>query len=73
VTRGKLASLVPVPPDLRLAELGDLSGTFGALAVACQTAYTALGMSESDAAGLPTAVSIAALEDAVVTRRTTRG
>jgi predicted NBD/HSP70 family sugar kinase len=73
VTRGKLASLVPVPPDLRLAELGDLSGTFGALAVACQTAYTTLGMSESDAAGLPTAVSIAGLEEAVVARRTTRG
>jgi predicted NBD/HSP70 family sugar kinase len=58
VTRSKLAELVPVVPDLRLAELGDQSGTLGAFAVACQTAYVTLGMSESDAAGLPPAPAL---------------
>jgi predicted NBD/HSP70 family sugar kinase len=72
VTRGKLAALVPIAPDLRLAKLGDLSGTLGALAVACQTAYTGLGMSESDAAGLPAAVSVAGLQEAADVRWTTR-
>jgi predicted NBD/HSP70 family sugar kinase len=57
-TRSKLAELVPMAPDLRLAELGDQSGTLGALAVACQTAYVALGMSESDAAALPPAPAL---------------
>jgi predicted NBD/HSP70 family sugar kinase len=72
VTRGKLAALVPIAPDLRLAKLGDLSGTLGALALACQTAYTGLGMSESDAAGLPAAVSVAGLQEAADVRWTTR-
>jgi predicted NBD/HSP70 family sugar kinase len=63
VVRRRLGELVPATPDLRLAELGDLSGTLGALAVACQTAYEALGVSASDAASLPPAGPLARLWD----------
>jgi predicted NBD/HSP70 family sugar kinase len=64
MTRQRLAELLPdPPPDLRLASLGDLSGTLGALAVAYQTAYRALGIAEEDAAGLPSAAALASLWD----------
>jgi hypothetical protein len=39
------------------------SGTLGALAVACQTAYAALGVSAADAAGLPPAGALTRLWD----------
>jgi predicted NBD/HSP70 family sugar kinase len=62
LTRQRLAELLPAPPpELRLASLGDLSGTLGALTVAYQNAYRALGMTESDAAGLPPAAALARL------------
>jgi predicted NBD/HSP70 family sugar kinase len=52
-TGRRLRELLPVAPELRLAELGDLSGAFGAVAAACQAAYCQLGIAESDAAVLP--------------------
>jgi predicted NBD/HSP70 family sugar kinase len=62
LTRQRLAELLPdPPPELRLASLGDLSGTLGALTVAYQSAYRALGMTESDAAGLPPAAALSRL------------
>jgi predicted NBD/HSP70 family sugar kinase len=62
MARQRLAELLPDPqPDLRLASLGDLSGTLGALAVAYQTAYRALGITVSDAAGLPPADALSRL------------
>ena len=60
----RLAELLPYPPpDLRLASLGDLSGTLGALAVAYQTAYQAVGITEADAAALPPAAALSRLWD----------
>jgi glucokinase len=61
VVRRRLGELVPAVPDLRLAELGDLSGTLGALAVGCQAAFGALGVSATDAAGLPPAAPLTRL------------
>jgi predicted NBD/HSP70 family sugar kinase len=62
LTRRRLAELLPDPtPELRLASLGDLSGTLGALTVAYQTAYRTLGITESDAAGLPPAAALSRL------------
>jgi predicted NBD/HSP70 family sugar kinase len=62
MARQRLAELLPgPPPDLRLASLGDLSGTLGALTVAYQSAYRELGVSESDAAGLPPDARLAPL------------
>jgi hypothetical protein len=57
----RLNGLVPAAPELRLACLGDLSGALGALAVAFQTAYLALGVTEADVAGLPPAVPLSGL------------
>jgi predicted NBD/HSP70 family sugar kinase len=51
--RRRLGELLPVPPELRLAELGDRSGAFGAVVAACQAAYAGLGITEADAAHLP--------------------
>jgi predicted NBD/HSP70 family sugar kinase len=63
-TSGLLAELLPnPPPDLRLASLGDLSGTLGALVVGYQTAYRALGIAAADAAGLPSADALSRLWD----------
>jgi predicted NBD/HSP70 family sugar kinase len=62
MARARLAELLPdPPPDLRLASLGDLSGTLGALVVAYRTAYRELGISESDAAPLPPTARLARL------------
>jgi predicted NBD/HSP70 family sugar kinase len=62
MVRGRLAELLPYPPpDLRLASLGDLSGTLGALVVAYRTAYRGLGITESDAAALPPPARLARL------------
>jgi predicted NBD/HSP70 family sugar kinase len=62
--RGRLAELLPdPPPDLRLASLGDLSGTLGALAVSYRTAYLALGIAESDASRLPPTAALSRLWD----------
>lgn len=62
LTSRRLAELLPSPPPgLRLASLGDLSGTLGALTVAYQTAYHALGITESDAAGLPPTAALSRL------------
>jgi predicted NBD/HSP70 family sugar kinase len=55
VTRSRLTATLPAVPELRLAELGDLSGALGALVVACQQAFAALGVSPADAAALPPA------------------
>jgi hypothetical protein len=64
MTHRRLAELLPYPPpDLRLASLGDLSGTLGALAVAYQTAYQTVGIAEADAAGLPPAAALSRLWD----------
>lgn len=54
----RLNELLPAPPQLRLSELGDRSGALGAVAAACQAACTQLGITESDAASLPTAPAI---------------
>jgi predicted NBD/HSP70 family sugar kinase len=62
--RERLAAMVPVAPELRLASLGDLSGALGALAMASQLAYRALGVSERDAASLPPVESFGALSAA---------
>ena len=52
-TGRRLQELLPAVPELRLAELGDLSGALGAVTAACQSAYAQLGMTEADAAALP--------------------
>ena len=52
-TGRRLRELLPVAPEIRLAELRDQSGAFGAVAAACQAAYARLGIFESDAAVLP--------------------
>lgn len=52
-TGRRLQELLPAAPELRLPELGDVSGALGAVAAACQSAYARLGMTEADAAALP--------------------
>jgi predicted NBD/HSP70 family sugar kinase len=56
--RQRLGELVPALPDLRLAELGNLSGALGAVAAACGTAYLGLGITGRDAAMLPTPAAL---------------
>jgi predicted NBD/HSP70 family sugar kinase len=58
----RLRGLLPAIPDLRLAELGDLSGALGALAAACHTAYLGLGISGADAASLPSPAALSGLK-----------
>ena len=54
----QLRDLVPAAPDLVIAELGDLSGTLGALAAASKSAYIALGVTEADTAALPPSTAV---------------
>jgi predicted NBD/HSP70 family sugar kinase len=70
-TERRLRELMPRAPELRLAELGDLSGALGALAAACLTAYQGLGISDDDAASLPSAAALGRLhrKEAVDVRR----
>jgi predicted NBD/HSP70 family sugar kinase len=70
VTASRVADLLPAVPELRLASLGDLSGTLGALAIACQVIYRSLGMSEADAAALPRAEPIANRWESLEVHRT---
>jgi len=60
--RQRLRELMPAVPDVRLAELGDLSGALGALAAACHTAYLGLGITDADAASLPSPAALRELE-----------